>query len=85
MNYAAGQVMKIGDEVIADGMPGIVVCDFDRRQFASGYEDWDMPTVEMLGGGFLSSGVMVLTGEAGLIHYKEGMGDTVFVRDGKAR
>ncbi|MCF6113513.1 hypothetical protein [Mesorhizobium muleiense] len=79
MNYSTGQQIKVGDEVVADGISGIVVCDFDNREFLVGYADWDFPTVEMLGGGTLSSGVMIRTGEAGLIHYEEDA-DIVFVR-----
>jgi len=30
-----------------------------------------MPTVEMLGGGTLSSGVMIETEEVGLVHYAD--------------
>ena len=71
MNYSTGQKVKIGDHVTADGMTGVVVCDFDNREFQEGYEGWDMPTVEMLGGGTLSSGVMIETKEAGLIHYPQ--------------
>ncbi len=67
--------MRIGDEVIADGMRGVIVCDFDGRAFSKGYEDWDMPTVELVGGGVLSSGVMIKTAEAGLIHYLAGSGE----------
>jgi hypothetical protein len=74
MQYATGETMKVGDEVVADGMRGLVVCDFDNREFAAGYEDWDKPTTEMLGGGTLSSGVMIKTAEAGMIHYMEGSG-----------
>ncbi|MEI9403678.1 hypothetical protein [Mesorhizobium argentiipisi] len=74
MQYATGQKMKVGDEVVADGMRGLIVCDFDSREFAEGYETWDMPTTEMLGGGTLSSGVMIETAEAGLIHYVDGIG-----------
>ena len=74
MRYATGQMMAVGDAVIADGMIGTIVCDFDRRAFLSGYEDWDMPSDEMLGGGTLSSGVMIETVEAGLIHYEAGTG-----------
>jgi hypothetical protein len=70
MHYATGQKIKVGDKVIADGMRGVVVCDFDGRGFSEGYEAWDVPhTLEMLGGGYLSSGVMINTIEAGLIHY----------------
>ena len=53
---------------------GVVVCDFDSRKFAEGYEGWNMPTVELLGGGTLSSGIMIDTVEAGLVHYVEGSG-----------
>lgn len=69
MNYATGQKIKIGDRVKADGMTGVVVCDFDNREFLEGYADCDMPDVEMLGGGKLDSGVMIDTEEAGLVHY----------------
>jgi hypothetical protein len=71
VNYSTGQRVKVGDHVIADGMTGVVVCDFDNREFLDGYEGWDMPTVEMLGGGTLSSGVMIDTKEAGLVHYPQ--------------
>ncbi len=67
--------MLIGGEVITDGMTGRIVCDFDNRHFLDGYEVWDMPGVEMLGGGTLSSGMMIETVEAGLIHYKPVTGD----------
>ena len=72
MKYASGEMVKIGDEVIADGMRGKIVCDFDNRQFMVGYESWDTPTGEMVGGGYTSSGVMVETTEAGLIYYELG-------------
>lgn len=80
MQYATGQKIKVGDKVVADGMNGVVVCDFDNREFAEGYETWDMPTTEMLGGGTLSSGVMIETVEAGMIHYVEGSGVIYYVR-----
>jgi hypothetical protein len=71
MNYSNGQQIKVGDLVVVDGMAGHVVCDFDNREFLDGYEGWDMPTVEMLIGGTLSSGVMIETEEAGLVHYAD--------------
>jgi hypothetical protein len=75
MQYATGQKMKVGDEVVADGMRGVIVCDYGSHEFAEGYETWDVPpTLEMLGGGYLSSGVMITTAEAGMIHYLEGSG-----------
>ena len=69
--------MRVADAVVADGMAGVIVCDFDRREFAGGYEDWDAPTTEMLGGGFLSSGVLIKTEEAGLIHYEQEHGSRI--------
>ena len=69
MRYLTGQKMAVGDDVLVDGMSGVIVCDFSKRLFANGYESWDGPTIEMLGGGTLSSGVMVNTKEAGLVHY----------------
>jgi hypothetical protein len=83
VKYASGQTMRVGDAVIADGMTGEIVCDFEHREFAEGYEGWDMPEVEMLDGGKLDSGVMIETVEAGLIHYPSGTGDiTLVLRDG---
>jgi hypothetical protein len=71
MNYSTGQKINVGDQVVADGMAGRVVCDFDNREFLVGYEGWDTPTAEMLGGGTLSSGVMIETEESGMVHYEE--------------
>lgn len=73
MNYGTGRQIEVGDAVLADGMTGIVVCDFDNQRFAEGFGDWNAPSAEMLGGGRLSSGIMVRTEEAGLIHYSSGM------------
>lgn len=75
MRYSTGEVVAIGDEVLADGMRGVIVCDFDNHLFADGYDDWEMPTAEIVGGGTLSSGVMIHTNEAGLIHYQVGTGE----------
>lgn len=79
MRYSTGQTIMVGDHVKVDGMAGIVVCDFDNRAFLAGYSGWDMPNVEMIGGGTLSSGIMVNTTEAGLIHYEQGNGHILFV------
>ena len=76
MNYSTGHKVKIGDRVVADGMTGVVVCDFDNREFLEAYAGWDTPDVEMLGGGRLTSGIMIETEEAGLVYYQdEGSGD----------
>ena len=74
MQYATGRTMKVGDEVIADGMRGKIVCDFDSREFAEGYENWDSPTTETIGGGTLSAGIIIETAEAGMVHYVQGSG-----------
>ncbi len=79
MQDATGQPIMVGDHVTVDGMTGTVVCDFDNRAFLAGYAGWDMPEVEMIGGGTLSSGIMVNTTEAGLIHYDEGNEHILFV------
>ncbi len=71
MDYSTGQRIEVGDRVVADGMAGLVVADFETREFLEGYERWDMPTAEMIGGGTLSCGVMIKTEECGLIHYAE--------------
>ena len=80
MRYATGREMEVGDEVLADGMDGIIVCDFDNRLFAEGFVGWDMPSVEMLRSGALSSGVMVETKQAGLLHYESGTTGISLVR-----
>ena len=71
MKYLTGQHVAVGDKVIAQGMAGVIVCDFDNRQFALGYEGWDIPDVEMLGGGKLACGIMVNTIEAGLVYFAD--------------
>lgn len=79
MMYSTGQPIMVGDHVKVDGMAGIVVCDFDNRAFLAGYSEWDMPDVEMIGGGTLSSGIMIKTTEAGLIYYEQGSEHILFV------
>lgn len=80
MRYSTGEEMAVGDDVVADGMDGVIVCDFDNRRFANGYEKWDKPSIETSGGGTLSSGVMVDTVEAGLVHYGSGTDGIILVR-----
>jgi hypothetical protein len=84
MEYSTGQQIKVGDEVVADGMTGVVICDFDNREVLDGYESWLVPpNVEMVGGGTFS-GVMIKTVEAGMVLYSEGVGDVRCVRSGRA-
>lgn len=77
MNYSTGQQIKVGDVVIADGMTGLVVCDFDNQEFLDGYADWagvihDSETPY--------SGVLITTDEAGRIQYGLEDEGIVFVR-----
>lgn len=75
MRDETGKPIDVGNSVSADGMRGIVVCDFDNRRFAVGYEQWDMPTTAMANGSTkLSSGIMIDTKEAGLVWYREATG-----------
>lgn len=78
MNYSTGQKIRIGDKVIADGGSGIVVCDFDNEEYLPGYEYYDTQT-ELVGGGTLSSGVMIKTEHMGLVHYPEEDEDIQYV------
>jgi len=75
--------MMIGDEVVADGMSGVIVCDFDQRLFMAGCEDMDASKMEAPGG-MPSSGVMIKTIDAGLVHYAAGTWGIEYVRSQKA-
>ncbi|MFZ2995630.1 MAG: hypothetical protein WA070_05520 [Sphingobium sp.] len=65
-------MMKLGDKVVADGMCGVIVCDFDSREFAEGYEHLNPQPVDLNDGDIPSTGVMIKTVEAGLVHYGDG-------------
>ncbi len=84
MRYATGEEVAVGDEVVADGMAGVIVCDFNNRRFLDGYESWDTPEIEMVGDGTLSDGVMIKTVEAGMIYYENMDEDIQFVRRARA-
>lgn len=78
VNKAQGGAMKyvnngpgiaVGDSVLVEGdIRGVVICDFDNWQCLTGYEGW-LTKEEMVGGGFLSSGVLIETAEIGIVHY----------------
>lgn len=71
VNYVSnGRRIRIGDFVLLEGDKGIVVCDYDQWECLSGYEGW-LTKEELVGGGFLSSGVMIETAGAGMVHYPE--------------
>lgn len=72
MRYVqTGESIEVGDAVMVEGnVEGLVVCDYDKRTCLAGYEGW-LTTDELVGGGTLSSGIMVKTDELGLVHYEE--------------
>jgi hypothetical protein len=74
-----GSEISLGDHVIVEGnVRGRVVCDFDRWVCLDGYEAW-LSKKELVGGGTLSSGIMVETKEIGMVHYATD--DAAIVRD----
>jgi hypothetical protein len=61
----------IGDPVLVEGgVTGIIVCDFERWLCLNGYESW-LTKEKMVGGNYLSSGILVETVDIGMIHYAE--------------
>jgi hypothetical protein len=80
MKYVSdGSEIRVGDSVVVEGnVRGIVVCDFDRGACLKGYEGW-LTQEELVGGGKLTSGVMVKSEELGLVHYAQE--DASIVRD----
>jgi hypothetical protein len=61
----------VGDSVLVEGgIMGTVVCDFERWLCLNGYEDW-LTKEKMVGGNYLSSGILVKTDDMGMIHYAE--------------
>lgn len=59
----------VGDSVLVEGdARGVVICDFERWLCLKGYESW-LTKEKMLGGDYLSSGILVETSGAGVIHY----------------
>ena len=71
MRYISdGSEVCVGDHIIVQGMSGVVVCDYDRWLCVPGYESW-LTKEKMADGSSLSSGIMVDTKEAGMIHYPD--------------
>lgn len=70
MRYKSdGSEVRIGDNVLVEtNVRGRVVCDFDKRECLPGYDRWLMQET-LVGGGTLSTGIMVETKEMGLVHY----------------
>jgi len=64
-----GSEVRVGDNVLVEtGVKGRVVCDFDRRECLPGYDKW-LTQETLVGGGPLSTAIMVETQEMGLVHY----------------
>lgn len=79
--YNSTQKIEAGDNIIVDGMNGVVVCDFDGKKALAGFSGWI--DIELLDGSKLSQGIMVQTEVAGLIHYEKSNQNIVFVSNGK--
>jgi hypothetical protein len=64
-----GLKIELGDHVLVEGdVCGVVVCDFDSWRCVDGYEDW-LSKEELVGGGKLSSGILVETKKLGFLQY----------------
>jgi hypothetical protein len=64
MRYPSGELVEIGDSVeLWPGCHGEVVCSIDNNQYSDEFTaaDWS----------YLKQGVLVRSGQAGLIHYIE--------------
>lgn len=71
MKYAGSvENIQIGDVVNVDGLDGVVVCDYENNTALNGYEGWLIKD-ELVGGGYLSTGIMVETEKAGFIYYPD--------------
>lgn len=65
----SGREICVGDSVLVEGNArGAVICDFERWLCLTDYESW-LTKEKMLGGDYLSSGVLVETSGIGVIHY----------------
>jgi len=64
MKYPTGEDVRLGDQVsLWRGAEGIVVCSLDTGEFSGAYPEAEWS--------YLKSGVLILSQEAGLIHYIE--------------
>ena len=74
MYYSESNIkISLGDKVIIDhDVSGIVVCDFDEGICLETYESW-LTKEELVGGGYLNSGIMVKTESVGFVHCVEGI------------
>ncbi len=73
MKYHDGQEVLLGDHVsLGGGMAGSVVAVIDTGEYSQGYlvEDWS----------YLSAGTLVISPDAGLVHYLVPDQDLVLMR-----
>jgi hypothetical protein len=64
MKYPSGEEVRLGDHVsLWGGAEGIVVCSFDTKEYSADY-----PAAEW---SYLKAGALILSPQAGLIHYIE--------------
>lgn len=79
MKYLDGSKdIQVGDVVKVNGVDGVVVCDYENNIALDGYEGWLIKET-LVGGGNLSTGIMVDTKEYGLIHYPDEDPDIKFI------
>jgi hypothetical protein len=75
MNYADGQEVLLGDQVsLGGGMTGRIVAVIDTGAYSKGYliEEWS----------YLLRGALVVSPEAGLVHYPASDQDLVLISRG---
>jgi len=64
MRYPSGKDVRLGDKVnLWGGAQGVVVCSLDTREYSADYPESEWS--------YLKSGVLILSPQAGLIHYIE--------------
>lgn len=64
MNYADGQPIRVGDRVkLWNECDGLVVCSIETDEYSAEYtkEEW----------GYLKTGILINSEQAGLIHYPQ--------------
>lgn len=72
--------IRLGDSVLVEnGIGGLVVCDFEGKEYEPGYEDWSAGFCAAASG-IPVKGIMVSTAEYGLIYYESEDDSIVFVK-----
>lgn len=75
MKYSDDSNILLGDVVtLGGGMTGVVVCNFDNKEFAKGFDknEW----------GDFKTGIMVESPQAGLVYYAEDCIDLTLIKRG---